>query len=68
LPTEDELRQICPGILETFECIRKKSLVCEGSTPEEAAQQRDDLELARAAQIFLNIEALAKDLCNEDTS
>ncbi|XP_035224121.1 uncharacterized protein LOC118196767 [Stegodyphus dumicola] len=68
LPNEDELRRICPGMLETFECIRKRALACRRGTPEEAARRQDDLEDARSAQLFLNIESLVKDLCDEDTS
>ncbi|XP_035217846.1 uncharacterized protein LOC118191147 [Stegodyphus dumicola] len=67
LPNEQELRRICPVFLDVFDCVREKSLKCEGKTAEQAVVSSDDPGDAIAAQLFINMEALAKEICNEES-
>ncbi|XP_035217847.1 uncharacterized protein LOC118191148 [Stegodyphus dumicola] len=68
LPNEEELRRMCPVIMDLFECLRQKFLKCLGTTPEEAAHSTDDPEIAVIAEFFLNVEAFVKEMCNEESN
>ncbi|XP_035224117.1 uncharacterized protein LOC118196766 isoform X2 [Stegodyphus dumicola] len=64
LPTENDLKRMCPLARKSFSCFHGKIELCTGMTTAERALLKHNEIASNAAQTLLNMENMANDLCD----
>ncbi|KFM79227.1 hypothetical protein X975_13875, partial [Stegodyphus mimosarum] len=68
LPTENDLKRMCPLARKSFSCFHRKIKLCTGMTTAERALLKDNEIASNAAETLLNMENMADDLCNNKST